>query len=361
MSRDTREDDSRNVITGRKTTVLAHRVPGRRRDHRHDLADAGAREHIASLHGSGASAHTAAAALNGGGSRTTDGARWTAGTVARVIADAASGAGTPDPALAPDMLAARLVLAVGELSQAITTGQLEVYYQPVVDMPTGQVTSVEALVRWRHPVRGLVQPDEFIPLAEACGLMTALTEHVLRAAVRQTATWAAAGRPLRCAINVSVSSLRDPLASAELVSMLRDHADAITVEVTESVLADRVTVAALRGLADAGVDIAIDDFGTGYSCLATLKDVPATTLKIDRSFLHHITSDDRAMAVVEAIVHLADALGLDIIAEGVETEAVAGLLRTCGVRKAQGFLYARPAPAAELSSWLLGRPRAIAS
>jgi EAL domain-containing protein (putative c-di-GMP-specific phosphodiesterase class I) len=362
MSRDGLPDESSGMPTDRKTTVLAARVPARRRDRRHDLADAGARGRIVSLHRSGASAHTAAAALNGGGSRTVDGARWTANTVARVISDSVALTDDAGPATEETRMARR-IRAVGELGQAITTGQLEVHYQPVVDMPTGDVASVEALVRWRHPTRGLVPPDQFIPLAETCGLMTELTEYVLRAAVAQIAVWAEIGLPLRCAVNVSAASLRDPLASAALVGMLRHHADAITVEVTESVLADRDTIAALCALADAGVDIAIDDFGTGYSCLATLKDVPATTLKIDRSFLRDVTNDPRAVAVVGAIVQLARSLGLDVVAEGVETEAVASLLRESGVRKAQGFLYARPTPPAELSAWLLGRAllRAVAS
>ena len=350
------------MLTSSATSDLGPRGPARRRRDRDasgaSLASAGTRRCIVSLHDSGASAHTAAAALNGGGSRTTDGTRWTARTVALVISEETAGAEPGFAAFDADAHAARRLRNVGELAQAITTGQLEVHYQPVVDIVSGDVASVEALVRWRHPTRGLVSPDEFIPLAEECGLITELTEFVARTAIEQAAAWALAGQPLRCAVNLSGSSLADPSASARLVVLLRHHAHLITVEVTESVLCDTHAVAVLRQLADCGIDIAIDDFGTGYSSLAALKDLPASTLKIDRMFLRDVDSDVRARAVVHAIVQLAHALGLDVLAEGVETESVAAVLRGQGVRVAQGFLYARPMPAARLDEWMLARASA---
>ena len=343
------------MVTSSATTDLA---PHRRRDlgtNGVSLASAGTRRRIVSLHDSGASAHTAAAALNGGGSRTAHGTRWTARTVAIVISEETAGAEPGFAAFEVEARAASRMRNIGELAQAITTGQLEVHYQPVVDIVSGDVASVEALVRWRHPTRGLVSPEEFVPLAEECGLITELTELVARTAIEQVAAWASAGRSLRCAVNLSGSSLADPAASARLVLLLRRHARSITVEVTEPVLCDTHAVTVLRQLAGHGIDIAIDDFGTGYSSLAALKDLPASTLKIDRMFLRDVDSDVRARAVVRAIVQLARALGLDVVAEGVETESVAVVLRGLGVRRAQGFLYARPMPAARLDEWLLAR------
>ena len=348
--------------TSSATSDLGPRPSDRRRRDRAasgaSLATAGTRRCIVSLHDSGASAHTAAAALNGGGSRTTDGTRWTARTVALVISEETAGAEPGFTALDAEAGVARRLRNVGELAQAITTGQLEVHYQPVVDILSGEVASVEALVRWRHPTRGLVSPDEFVPLAEECGLITELTEFVARTAIEQVAAWALAGRTLRCAINLSGASLADPAASARLVGLLRRHARSITVEVTESVLCDAHAVGVLRELAAYGIDIAIDDFGTGYSSLAALKDLPASTMKIDRTFLCDVDTDARARAVVHAIVQLAHALGLDVVAEGVETEAVAAVLHAQGVRAAQGFLYARPMPADLLDKWLLARASA---
>ena len=340
------------------------RGPARRRRRRDgtasgpSLASVGTRRCIVSLHDSGASPHTTAAALNGGGSRTTEGVRWTARTVELVVSAETAGAVPGFTAFEADALAARRTRNVGELAQALTTGQFEIHYQPVVDIVSGDVASVEALVRWRHPTRGLVSPEEFVPLAEGCGLITELTEFVVRTAIEQVAAWAAAGWPLRCAVNLSGSSLADPSASARLVALLGRHARSITVEVTESVLCDAPAVAVLRQLADCGIDIAIDDFGTGYSSLAALKDLPASTMKIDRTFLCDVDSDARARAVVRAVVQLAQGLGLDVVAEGVETDSVAAVLRDLGVRKAQGFLYARPMPAAQLDEWLLARASA---
>ena len=249
------------------------------------------------------------------------------------------------------------LLYVAQLREAIAMGQMEVHYQPVVDMRTGQPTSMEALVRWRHPVRGLVSPEEFVGLAEQHGLISELTEFVVSTVAEQTRVWEGAGRCLPCAINVSVQCLVDPGCSERLVTALTALAGAVTVEVTESVFADERAVTVLERLAAGGVPCAIDDFGTGYSCLASLKDLPATTVKIDRSFVTDIEVDDRSFAVVEAILELAKALGLDVIAEGIQTAAAAARLREAGVISAQGFWFARPMPAGEFDTWLACRPR----
>jgi EAL domain-containing protein (putative c-di-GMP-specific phosphodiesterase class I) len=364
MFTDGRPVDHEHMATTRPMTAPAVRVAPPRPHLSTGLAAPSALDRILALHGAGASAHTAAV-LNRRGSRTTDGMRWTGRTVARVIASETRDLVVVPVRAADHQPAVRTACRmqdIAELAQAITTGQMEVHYQPVVDLVTGDVASVEALARWRHPSRGLVSPDEFVPLAETCGLITELTELVARTVVEQTAAWAQTGRPLRCAINLSAFSLRDRRAAARLVTLLCPHAQHVTVEITESSLADDQVVAVLRRLADHGVDVAIDDFGTGYSCLATLRELPAATLKIDRSFLRDLDTDHRACAVFEAILQLANALGLDVVAEGIETKAIAEMLRDRGVRKAQGFLYARPMTAADLETWLLARtPRPVVS
>lgn len=253
--------------------------------------------------------------------------------------------------------AGRLV-RVTELRNALARGELEVHYQPVVNMRTGTVASVEALVRWQSPDYGMVLPGEFISLAEQSGLIDELTHFVVRTAGEQVRAWARAGRPLRCAINVSPRCLADPDVSEWLITELGDLDGMLTVEVTESIFAERRAVAALRRLQAAGVQCAIDDFGTGFSSLASLRALPVSTLKIDRAFLADIGIDNRALAVIESIVSLADALGLDVIAEGIECESTAALLQQVGVVGAQGFWFARPMAADDLELWIEQQERA---
>ncbi|MGI8415978.1 MAG: putative bifunctional diguanylate cyclase/phosphodiesterase [Nakamurella sp.] len=242
-------------------------------------------------------------------------------------------------------------LSVGELRDAIAAGQLEVYYQPVVHLRTGGVLSAEALVRWNHPHRGLVGPADFIPFAEESGLIADLTDVVIDEVLQQTAAWATAGRPLKCAVNLSARLLSDAAQTAPLLARLAANADAVSVEVTESALADDAALMVLRELADCGVEIALDDFGTGYSSLARLKDMPVTVLKIDRAFVHNLDHDGRDVAIIQMIAHLAEALGLDVIAEGIETQNTAELLRASGISQGQGYLYARPMPLSEFENW----------
>lgn len=244
---------------------------------------------------------------------------------------------------------------VAELRAGIAAGQLEVHYQPVVDLGTGVVTSVEALVRWRHPRRGPVPPIDFVGLAERSGLIGELTEAVLAAVGEQARAWARAGRSLPCAVNLSLRCLVDPDVTDRLVDTLASLAGAVTVEVTESVLADERAVVVLERLAAAGVPCAVDDFGTGFSSLAAVKHLPVTTLKIDRAFTRDIDRDDRDLALVRAIVEMARALGLDVIAEGVETEQAAARLRSARVPHGQGYWFARPMPAGDLEAWLTAR------
>ncbi|GLY99888.1 hypothetical protein Acsp02_71410 [Actinoplanes sp. NBRC 103695] len=247
-------------------------------------------------------------------------------------------------------------LRVAELRVAIAAGQLEVHYQPIVDLRTGQAVSVEALVRMRHPVRGLVPPAEFIDLAERYGLISAVTTVVLDTVAEQAHAWARAGRSLPCAVNLSVVCLVDPAYCERLVTTLAALTGLVTVEVTESAMADERAITVLRRLAAAGVECQIDDFGTGYSCLASLKGLPATVVKIDRAFIADIETDVRDLAIVKAILNLANELGLNVIAEGIETQPVVDLLLAAGVVRGQGYWFARPMPAADLDAWLDSRP-----
>lgn len=258
---------------------------------------------------------------------------------------------------AQDEAGARLRSAA-ELRTAIAAGQLEVHYQPIVDLRTGRAVSVEALVRWRHPVRGLVPPGEFIDLAERHGLIGALTTVVLDTVAEQARAWARAGRSLPCAVNLSVFCLVDPVYGERLVTTLAALTGLVTVEVTESALADERAITVLRRLAAVGVECHIDDFGTGYSCLASLKDLPAATVKIDRAFIADIETDARDLAIVKAILNLTNDLGLDVIAEGIETQPVVDLLLAAGVVRGQGYWFARPMPAVDLDAWLDSRPGA---
>jgi len=252
--------------------------------------------------------------------------------------------------------ATRRLAQIAELREAINAGELRVHYQPVVDLSTGHATSVEALLRWLHPTRGLILPNEFIALAEQCGLIRELTEFVVSTVSRQTGAWERVGRSLPCAVNLSVRCLVDSACSERLVSALTAMREAVTVEVTESAFADERAVAALQLLAAGGVACTIDDFGTGYACLASLKNLPVRTLKIDRSFIQHAEVDGRDLAIIEAILALAKALNLDVIAEGIENEATAAQLRRVGVLRGQGFWLARPMPADELDAWLGAAP-----
>nr|WP_218860044.1 EAL domain-containing protein [Petropleomorpha daqingensis] len=237
------------------------------------------------------------------------------------------------------------------LSAALAEQQLVVHYQPVISMSTGEVTSYEALLRWRHPERGLVPPVEFIPLAEDTGLIVPIGAWVLREAARQAVAWsAAAGRPIGMAVNLSPRQLADDDVVATVAAVLDETGlppVQLTLEVTESVMVqdvDRV-VDRLRTLRTLGVRIAIDDFGTGYSSLSYLRRLPADTIKIDRSFVIDLAQDGASRTLVSSIIELARSLQLDVVAEGVEDAAQRSVLQSLQCSHAQGFLFARPQPA----------------
>jgi diguanylate cyclase (GGDEF)-like protein len=253
-------------------------------------------------------------------------------------------------------------LVAAELHGAIDAGQLVLHYQPVVHLPSGEVTGVEALVRWQHPVRGLLAPAEFIPLAEQNGVIAPLTRWVLREAARQTAAWDLAGVHLVTAVNISaahfatgtlVSDVAEALAAAGLPP------ERLLVELTETSVAQDPDAAAaqLAALRISGVEVSIDDFGSGFSSLSQLVRMPAGVLKIDRSLVNG--ADNRrsqSAAAIAAVVGLARACGMRSLAEGVETAPQLATARQLGCTYAQGFQIARPMPAAELVRWLSGRP-----
>ncbi|HET9517329.1 MAG TPA: EAL domain-containing protein, partial [Actinoplanes sp.] len=231
------------------------------------------------------------------------------------------------------------------------------YYQPQIAIETGEVVAVEALLRWRHPTRGLVDPEELIGVAEQTSVMRLLTGRVLHDVVAQLAQWQAAGRPVRAAVNVSVRDLHVGDLADQVDDLLRRYGvppALLQLEITESALmADPHRVlATINRLDRMGVAISLDDFGTGYSSLSHLRRLPLAEVKIDRSFVLGMASNTGDAAIVRSVIDLAGALGLRVVAEGVEDERTWRLLHAAGCHAAQGWFHARPMPAAELTQWL---------
>jgi diguanylate cyclase (GGDEF)-like protein/PAS domain S-box-containing protein len=261
---------------------------------------------------------------------------------------------------------ARLTL-VGELRRALEKQELVLHYQPQALLGSGEVRSVEALLRWRHPERGLIGPSEFVPLAQQTGLIRPLTLYVIREALSQCREWERQGLELGVAVNVSARNLLDVEFPAQVKSLLDAaelDAGRLELEITEdAVLTDPVrTKAILEELAAMGVRLAIDDFGTGYSSLAYLKRLPIGSIKIDRSFVIGMAADEDDATIVRSTIDLARNLGLAVVAEGVETEPIWAVLRELGCTVAQGYYLSRPLPPEDLGSWLLRRaaPRSAA-
>jgi diguanylate cyclase (GGDEF)-like protein len=245
-----------------------------------------------------------------------------------------------------------------ELRLALERHQLKLYYQPKIHGASGQVTGVEALIRWDHPVRGLMSPEVFIPVAERFGLIGHIGNWVIEEACRQIRQWLDIGLRMRVAVNLSMHQLRQD----DLVPRIRRALDAhrvdpalLTFEITESVAMEdtQATMRSFGHLARIGASLAIDDFGTGYSSLAYLRKLPARQLKIDRGFVADIEHSSDALAVVDAVIKLAHALGLKVVAEGVETERQRDVLLGLRCDELQGYLYARPMPAQMLTVWAM--------
>jgi diguanylate cyclase (GGDEF)-like protein/PAS domain S-box-containing protein len=249
-----------------------------------------------------------------------------------------------------------------ELRNALENNEFRVYYQPIVDLTSGEISGVEALVRWYHPVRGIISPTQFIPIAEDMGMISQLDNWVLREATRQVKTWQGVlGRKLTVSVNLSTKNFRLSDLATTILDTLKEtqlSPCSLKLEITESVLMDNLEAGLhqLQRLRDEGIHLQIDDFGTGYSSLSYLHQLPLDSLKIDRSFIWQLGSKEKGRdgnAIVQTILSLARGLELSVVAEGVETEAQLGELKKLGCDYGQGFLFAKPLPAAELESFLL--------
>jgi diguanylate cyclase (GGDEF)-like protein len=241
-------------------------------------------------------------------------------------------------------------LLIGELREAIASGEVVVYYQPQVEIGSGRVLGVEALVRWQHPRHGLLGPDLFVPTAEQAGLIGPLMEHVLDSALVQCARWRLEDLDLTVAVNLSVRNLLDPELVDKVRSALQCHglqASSLELEITEgsAMVNPRRSIQVLGALAQMGVKLSIDDYGTGYSSLAYLQKLPVSRLKIDQSFVTAMMLDDASAAIVQSTIELARVLRFDVVAEGVEDDATLLRLRDMKCSTAQGFGLGRPVAA----------------
>jgi diguanylate cyclase (GGDEF)-like protein len=265
-----------------------------------------------------------------------------------------------------DPYSAERLQLLGELRAAIGAGELVLHYQPKVDVASQRVIGVEALVRWQHPVHGLLGPAEFVPLAERTGAIGDLTRWVLDNALAQARVWRDAGQDLTMAVNLAAPNIADATLPDAVAALLERHGvpgDRLECEISEhTVMADpRRAMAILERLRGLGVKLSLDDFGTGHSSLSYLKRLPLDEVKIDRSFVMGMTDDDNDAAIVRTTIDLARNLGLDVVAEGVESETILRNLSELSCDIAQGFYLSRPLPAAELDGWLAARASATPS
>ena len=253
---------------------------------------------------------------------------------------------------------ARMALTA-ELPGAIERGELLLEYQPKVDLATGETCGVEALVRWKHPVRGMIPPDDFVPIAEHTGGMRELTMAVLEKSLAQHSAWLAEGRELRMAVNVSVTNLLDASFVQDLRHKLErweTPPELLQIEITENVLMNDgpQVIDVLNAIIALGVGVSLDDFGTGYSALAYLRQLSVNEIKIDRSFVATMIDNATASAIVASTISLAADLGISVVAEGVESAQELELLRSFGCRLIQGYYFSRPLGPSELVRWMDG-------
>ena len=254
----------------------------------------------------------------------------------------------------------RRLALVGELARALELGQLVVWYQPQIAFADNSVVGVEALVRWDHPERGIVPPDEFIGVAEGSGLIAAVTSFVLATSLAQIRAWSDSGLDLTLSVNVSMRGLHDPNFPKQVETALRTAgvpASQLLLEITESSVMTQPehTLPVLSKLAAMGVRLSVDDFGTGYSSLAYLRRFPIHEVKIDKSFVLSMSTDDNDAAIVRAVIDLAGSLGLQVVAEGVEDEITRGRLSDLRCDIGQGYLFTRPLPPDRLGAWFSAR------
>ncbi|CAN5724473.1 hypothetical protein BH24ACT26_BH24ACT26_19760 [soil metagenome] len=260
----------------------------------------------------------------------------------------------------------RRLALVSELRSAIEHRELQVFYQPKADLATGEVIGVEALIRWDHPRDGLIPPDKFIPIAENTGLIKPLTMHVLDVALAQCRAWNLEGTPLKVAVNLSARNLLDIELPNDIDRLLQKwdvRTTSLQLEITEStIMADPVrTNEILSQLSAMGVGVAIDDFGTGYSSLSHLNALPVDEIKIDKSFVLGMASDENDAVIVRSIIDLGRNLDLRVVAEGVETRTLWNRLAMLGCDIAQGYFLSRPLPAERFDEWLKQSSRELAS
>jgi EAL domain-containing protein (putative c-di-GMP-specific phosphodiesterase class I)/DNA-binding NarL/FixJ family response regulator len=237
--------------------------------------------------------------------------------------------------------------------------EFEIYYQPIVDIASGKIVAAESLLRWQSPDLGMVYPTEFIPLAESSGLIVPIGKWVLKSVCKQIKSWRDAGiYSFILAVNLSVIEFSQPDFISKIVNFIEMNnlqPDNLELELTESMVMQDVNsaIATMTQLQSLGIKIAIDDFGAGYSSLIYLKNLPINTLKIDRYFIHNVGNDPQKSAITKALIQMAHNLNLNVIAEGVETEAELDFLRQHNCNSMQGFLFSRPLPAAEFEKFLL--------
>src|SRR5215813_12373280 len=248
------------------------------------------------------------------------------------------------------------------LRRALERDQFSLHYQPKVDMLTGQITGVEALLRWEHPEFGMVSPMQFIPLAEETGLIVPIGRWVVKEACAQNMAWQRRGlRPVSMAVNLSPRQFADPHLLQDVdEALLASGMSAVLLqlEVTESMVMRNVAraIRVLDSIQSRGIRIAIDDFGTGHSSMSLMKQFPIDTIKIDRSFVRDLAEDPEDQAIAQAIISMGKALGMTVVAEGVETVEQRAFLRNHACDEMQGYLFSKPLPAGELASLLQSAP-----
>jgi diguanylate cyclase (GGDEF)-like protein len=260
-----------------------------------------------------------------------------------------------------DKSSATKIHLMSELRSAIQKNELILYYQPLVDFKTGATLRVEALIRWSHPKLGMMEPDQFIPLAEQTGNIGAVTQWVIENAIMHCVEWRAAGIPISVAVNLSASDLMNQALPDSISAALNKYnldPSTLVLELSEtSVMKDPIKAPqALTKLRSIGVRISIDDFGTGYSSLAQLKKLPVNEIKIDRSFVTDMQERSDESIIVRSTIELGHNMGLEVTAEGVEGQSTLDLLKQLGCDSAQGYLVSRPMPASELADWMANSP-----
>jgi EAL domain-containing protein (putative c-di-GMP-specific phosphodiesterase class I) len=251
---------------------------------------------------------------------------------------------------------------LGELRLALEREELRLFFQPKIELATNRVAGAEVLLRWQHPTRGLLGPAAFVPFAEQTGFIRRITRWILDRAIAQGALWHRAGRPLSLSVNISADDLDDVRLDSRVAGLLTRHQlppSLLTLELTESGFIDdpERALGILNAIAALGVKLSIDDFGTGYSSLSHLARMPVHEVKIDRSFIQELESNPEFATVVRSAIDMGHSLGLQVVAEGIESEAGAQRLRDFKCDVAQGYLFAKPMPLDRLEAWLEGKTR----